>query len=75
MEPSQSVWMCARVLQVCRDALLVRERRLGQEVLVHTDKAACFRPGEWLMIRHLPQMTMSIPPQISALEITRPGCC
>ena len=49
-----------------------------QEVLVHTNDACCFRPGECVCIEYSGAMTMSLPPQISAERIRRVpcgGCC
>ena len=53
----------------CR--LLVRDCRTCQEVLVNTDQAADFSEGDQVGIRYSGAMTMSLPPQVSALCISR----
>ena len=62
--------MQARVLRVQRDSLLVRDCRTGQNVQVNTNRARRFRPGQRVIIQYSGAMTMSIPPQISANDIT-----
>lgn len=71
---NESVIINARVLRVCRDHLLVCDLDGCQEVLVHTPKACCFRVGETVCIEHSGAMTMSIPPQVSAICIDRVNC-
>ena len=65
--------MIATVLEVRPDNLLVRDRRTSQEVLVHTSFARRFRPGDVVHILFSGAMTMSIPPQITAIRIFRIG--
>jgi len=65
-----SVILQARVLRVQRDSLLVRDCRTGQNVQVNTNRARRFRPGQRVIIQYNGAMTMSIPPQISATDIT-----
>ncbi|MDO4174582.1 MAG: hypothetical protein Q4D42_07440 [Eubacteriales bacterium] len=67
--------MIATVLEVQENILLVRERRTAQRVLVHTLLARHFRPGDIVRILYSGAMTMSIPPQITAIHITRIGGC
>ena len=64
------VIMQARVMRVHRDDLLVRDCRTGQTVQVNTSRARRFRPGQRVIIQYSGAMTMSIPPQISAIDIT-----
>lgn len=72
----QTVTMRARVLRVDCCQLLVCDLCGCQEVLVHTDNACCFRPGQCVCITYSGAMTMSIPPQISADCVTLlNGCC
>jgi hypothetical protein len=61
----------AQVLQVTDGDLLVRSCRTGQEILVHTDCACRFSAGDCVRIRFNGVMTMSIPPQITALCIRK----
>lgn len=77
-ECRQSVTMNARVLRVCCCELLVCDLCTCQEVVVHTDNACCFRPGQCVCITYGGAMTMSIPPQISADCVTlscQNSCC
>ena len=69
-----SVSMKARVLQVRDCDLLVFDCCNRQEVLVHTPDACRFQVGDQICIRYSGIMTMSLPPQISATDISR-GCC
>ncbi|MBQ2062307.1 MAG: hypothetical protein II458_06490 [Oscillospiraceae bacterium] len=69
------VIMQARVLRVQRDILLVRDCRTGQNVQVNTSRARRFRAGQKVIIQYSGAMTMSIPPQISAMEITPAARC
>lgn len=57
------------VIEVRRDHLLVRDVGRRQRVIVHTSKARQFRPGDRVWILYSGAMTMSIPPQITALKI------
>lgn len=63
--------MTAKVLQVQNCALLVCDQCTNQEVLVHTDEACCFCPGDCVCIEYTGAMTMSIPPQIYACCISK----
>ena len=65
-----SVIMQARVLRVQRDNLLVRDCTTGQNVQVNTNRARRFRVGQRIIIQYNGAMTMSIPPQINATDIT-----
>ena len=78
-ECREPVTMNARVLRVNCCDLLVCDLCGCQEVLVHTNDACCFRPGECVCIQYSGAMTISIPPQISADCVKRipcgGGCC
>lgn len=67
--------MIATVQEVRPDNLLVRDRRTSQEVLVHTSFTHRFRPSDIVRILYSGAMTMSIPPQITAIRIFRIGGC
>ena len=69
----ETVSMRARVLQIRDCDLLVCDCRSRQEVLVHTSNACQFQVGDQICIRYNGIMTMSLPPQISATDISR-GC-
>ena len=71
----EHVTMLARVLQVRRDHLLVRDRDTDQTVRVNTPQARNFRPGNRVRIEYNGAMTMSIPPQISAIWISMDCRC
>ncbi len=66
--------LCAKVLCVQCSSLLVCDCSSQQKVLVHTDQAHCFSCGDYVRIEYSGAMTMSIPPQISAIRISR-TCC
>lgn len=66
--------MCAQVLQVCPCRLLVCDQDTCQQVLVHTPRACCFSVGQYVCVRHTGAMTMSIPPQVTALSVTPAQC-
>ena len=77
-ECREPVIMKARILRVNCCDLLVCDLCNGREVLVHTDKACCFCPGQCVCIEYSGAMTMSIPPQISANCVRMLGngnCC
>lgn len=63
--------MLATVVSVQDDSLLVIDLSTRQRVQVNTRDASRFRLGDLVRIRHNGAMTMSIPPQISAIRITR----
>ena len=77
-ECREPVTMNARVLRTGRCELLVCDMCGCQEVLVHTDNACCFQPGQCVCITYNGVMTRSIPPQITA-DCVKPlnngGCC
>lgn len=76
MERRGPVVMKARVLRADRCELLVCDLCGCREVLVHTDHACCFRPGQCVCIEYDGAMTMSVPPQIGADCVTPlNGCC
>lgn len=66
--------LCATVLQVNSQNILVCDRRTNQEVLVHTENTCRFSVGDRVRIQFNGIMTMSIPPQISASCIRILGC-
>jgi len=68
---NEPVSIKACVKQVCPCHLVVCDLCNNQEVLVHTDKACCFRVGDCVCIEYSGAMTMSLPPQITADKI----CC
>lgn len=59
----------ATVLQVNPDSLFVVDST-GQEILVYTQNAQQFIPGDFVRIIYNGAMTMSLPPQISAIFVT-----
>ena len=74
---SEPVTLNARVLRVCCCELLVCDLCTSQELLVHTNSACCFCPGQCVCITYDGIATMSIPPQINAdrVELLNNGCC
>lgn len=67
--------MNATVLNVKKCSLLVCDHCTSQKVIVHTPKACCFCDGDKICIEYNGIMTRSIPPQITADNITRiPSC-
>ena len=70
--------MLATVQEVRLNSLLVRDRAASQEVVVNTRNTRGFSPGDIVRIFYNGVMTQSIPPQISAIGISRlspPWCC
>lgn len=63
--------MCARILEIDDNRLLVRDSRTRQEVVVNTRCNCNFRVGDRIIIIYSGAMTMSIPPQISAIRIRK----
>lgn len=63
--------MNATVIRSNRQSLLVRNEANGEEVMVFFRNANAFSPGDRIRIIFNGQMTMSIPPQISAISIQR----
>lgn len=63
--------MCATILEVNRNSLLVRDNATSQDVLVNTSCVCHFRVNDRVKIIYNGIMTMSIPPQISAAKIIR----
>lgn len=63
--------MCAEILEISDKRLLVRDSRTMQEVAVNTRCNCNFRVGDRVRIFYSGAMTMSIPPQISAIRITK----
>ncbi|BDF70804.1 hypothetical protein CE91St41_19670 [Oscillospiraceae bacterium] len=69
------MFMQAVVIEVQWDHLLVVDLETRQNVIVNTQIARQFRPGDIVNIWYNGAMTKSIPPQIFALRITlaQPG--
>lgn len=63
--------MCAVILETGEGRLLVRDARTDQEIQVNTPCSCNFRVGDRVLIVHNGAMTMSIPPQISAVRIRK----
>jgi len=61
----------ATVLEVYNDRLLVRDLSNNQEIMVYSRDARSFSPGNIIRIIFNGQMTLSIPPQITAISIQR----
>ena len=59
----------ATVLEVNPDSLFVRDNS-GQEILVDAQNAQQFAPGDYVRIIYNGAMTLSLPPQISAIFVT-----
>lgn len=62
--------MQATVLRVMPHQLLVFHHDTAQTILVHTPDACRFGVGDFVCIRFSGAMTMSIPPQITAINIS-----
>lgn len=67
--------MFAVVREVRGTELLVRDLRTFQNVVVHTNCARCFFAGDRVRILYNGVMTLSIPPQITAINIQRMSLC
>ena len=63
--------MVATVIRVEPGKLFVCDCETHQEVIVHTNLACCFFPGECVCIHFSGAMTLSLPPQITASCIPR----
>ncbi len=63
--------MCAVVLETRNGQFLVRDSKTDQEVIVNTRCSCNFRVGDRVLIFYRDIMTLSIPPQISAIRITK----
>lgn len=64
----------AIVHQVNWNSLLVREVGSNQEILVNFPNSRRFSRGDCVRIVHTGQMTMSIPPQVSAISVQVINC-
>ena len=73
--PAEAASMEACILEVQCNQLLVRDLSNDQEVLVYTNRACCFCPGERVIIEYDGTMTLSLPPQISADRIYHGSQC
>ena len=65
--------MCATVCRVWNSGMLVCDHGSNQLVVVHTDHACWFCPGNHVCIHFNGVMAQSMPPQITATCICR--CC
>ena len=65
------MFMQAVVIEVQWERLLVLDLDTRQRVIVHTPVAHLFQPGDHIGIWYSGVMTGSIPPQITAQNITR----
>ena len=63
--------MCGTILEVNHDSLLIRDSRTDQEVLVRTNCTCGFQRGDRVNVLFNGAMTMSIPPQINAIRVSR----
>ncbi len=63
--------MQGTVLSVRCDSLLVLDRRTNQMVRVNYAGSCRFRRGNLVCILYTGAMTRSIPPQITAIRVTR----
>ncbi|MDE6425359.1 MAG: hypothetical protein K2K89_04370 [Ruminococcus sp.] len=63
--------MCADVIEVNNDNLLVRDTRTGQDVIVYTPCTCRLNIGDRIRIVYSGAMTNSLPPQISSRKIFR----
>ena len=72
-----STTMTAIVTQVQNNCLCVCDCSTNQNVLVHTPQACCFNVSDRVCIQYNGIMTLSMPPQITAICISRrsDSCC
>ena len=70
MEAVDTVCLIGRVLERCPQGLLLCDCCTGQRVMARTDQACRFCPGDLVRVAYSGAMTRSLPPQITALEIT-----
>lgn len=63
--------MCATILEVNQNDLLVRDNATSQEVVVNTSNVCNLREGNRVKIIYNGIMTRSLPPQINAVRIIR----
>lgn len=67
----REMFIMAIILQVNSGNLMVRNFENNQEILVHFRDSRNFRSDEHVRIEFNGQMTLSIPPQITAISILR----
>lgn len=67
--------MFAVVREVRGNDLLVWDLRAFQNVVVHTNCARCFFVGDRVRILYNGVMALSMPPQITAINIQRMSFC
>lgn len=63
--------MCAAVLEISDNSLLVRDSRTRQEIVVNTRCNCNFHVGDRVRILYSGAMTRSIPPQINVIQISK----
>lgn len=66
--------MCATVLEVNNDNLLVRDNKTEQDVIVNTSCVCRINVNDRVKIVYNGIMTNSLPPQISSSRIFRIPC-
>ena len=60
----------ARVMRAERCCLWVCDLETEQILLVHYHRACCFAAGDCVCVRYNGMMTRSVPPQITAIDVT-----
>lgn len=63
--------ICAVILEISDNRLLVRNSQTEQQIIVNTRCRCNYRVGDRVIIIYSGAMTMSIPPQISAIRIRK----
>ena len=63
--------MTGVILEINEKQILIRDEATNQEVVVHTSCVCNLAVGDRVHVLYSGRMTMSIPPQISAMPITR----
>ncbi|MDE6678672.1 MAG: hypothetical protein K2K02_06495 [Ruminococcus sp.] len=66
--------MCAKVLEVNNDNLLVHDNSTEQDVVVNTSCTCRFNVDDHVKIIYNGAMTNSLPPQISPQKICKINC-
>ena len=70
MESVDTACLIGSVLEHCPQGLLLCDCCTRQRVMVHTDQAGRFCPGDLVRVEYSGAMTRSLPPQITAWRIT-----
>lgn len=67
--------MTGEILEINQGQILIRDEATEQEVAVNTSSCICgLAVGDRVHILYSGVMTRSLPPQISAMRITRLNC-